>query len=166
MEHSVHPVDLVRPWRTATFVASAVAAIELVLLVVLGIALLGDRVADDVRGAAKSARAEAVKPPPPKTDGKPRLARTETSVLVLNGNGVTGAASEAADRLRALGYGVGGVGNATRNDHVRSTVMYRPGYRAEAARLARDLRVEVVAPLDGLRLDQLMGAHVVLVVAG
>ena len=166
MEHPVHRVDRVRPWRLATFLASAVAAVELVLLLVLGVALLGDRVAEDVRGAAQAERAEAVKPPPPKTDGKPRLARSETTVLVLNGNGVTGAAGEAAARLRALGYGVGGVGNAPRSDHSRSTVMYRPGYRAEAARLARDLRVRIVAPLDGLRVDQLMGAHVVLVVGG
>jgi hypothetical protein len=41
--------------------------------------------------------------------------------------------------------------------------MYRPGYAGEAARFARDLRVKIVSPLDGLRLKDLMGAHVALV---
>jgi hypothetical protein len=43
-------------------------------------------------------------------------------------------------------------------------VMYRPGYAAEGARLARDMRVRVVRPLDGMRPSQLLGAHVVLIV--
>jgi hypothetical protein len=43
--------------------------------------------------------------------------------------------------------------------------MYRPGYRGEALRLARDLRIKIVGPLDGLRIRDLMGAHVALVIA-
>jgi hypothetical protein len=42
--------------------------------------------------------------------------------------------------------------------------MYRPGYRAEAARLAKDVHTSIVAPLDGMRPAALMGAQVVLVV--
>ena len=42
--------------------------------------------------------------------------------------------------------------------------MYRPGYRGEALRLARDLRIRIVGPLDGIRTRELMGAHVALVV--
>jgi hypothetical protein len=41
--------------------------------------------------------------------------------------------------------------------------MYRPGYAPEAARLARDLHVKIVSPLDGLRTKDLMGAHVAIV---
>jgi hypothetical protein len=41
--------------------------------------------------------------------------------------------------------------------------MYRPGYAAEAARLAHDLHVRIVSPLDGMRPAQLMGAHLVLI---
>ena len=48
---------------------------------------------------------------------------------------------------------------------MRSVVMYRPGYRGEALRLARDLRIKIVGPLDGLRIGDLMGAHVAVVVA-
>jgi hypothetical protein len=56
------------------------------------------------------------------------------------------------------------VGNATRSDYRRSVVMYRPGYAPEAARFARDLRVKIVSPLDGLRQRDLMGAHVAVVI--
>jgi hypothetical protein len=95
----------------------------------------------------------------------PRLKRVDTSVMVLNGNGVPGAAHEAAARVRERGYSIGDVGNAKRTAYMRSVVMYRPGYRGEALRLARDLRIKIVGPLDGLRIRDLMGAHVALVIA-
>ena len=85
--------------------------------------------------------------------------------MVLNGNGVPGAAHEAASRVRTRGYSLGEVGNAKRTDFMRSVVMYRPGYRGEALRLARDMRIKIVGPLDGLRVRDLLGAHIVLVVA-
>jgi hypothetical protein len=164
------PVEvLVRPWRTATLVASAVAAVELVVILVAGVVLLGKPLTEKVRDAARDrtlgvpAAAPAKKPKI--GSSAPRLGRVETSVMVLNGNGVPGAAHEAAARVRARGYSIGEVGNAKRTDFMRSVVMYRPGYRGEALRLGQDLRVRIVGPLDGLRIRDLMGAHVVLVVA-
>ena len=166
MEHSIRPVELPHRWRTATLVACAAAAFELVLLIILAVALFGDSVSRSMRATAAEVEAASMRPPAPKpaNDGVPRLDRAETSVLVLNGNGRTGAAGAAADRLRARGYMIGGVGNAPRSDHTRSVVMYRKGYRAEALRLGRDLGVRIVGPLDGLPLSSLMGAHTVLVV--
>lgn len=154
------------PWRRATLVACLVAAVELVALVALGAMLLAEPVAQQVSKAAeRQVLAPVAKKPKPKpVAGKPVLSRAETSVLVLNGNGLPGAAAESADRVRAIGYTIGGVGNATRSDHTRSVVMYRAGHEAEAKRLARDLKVKVVGPLDGIRPGELMGAHVALVV--
>ena len=100
---------------------------------------------------------------PPAAPAKPKLARTETSVLVLNGNGVAGAAASTGELVRQKGYVIAAVGNAARSDYRRSVVMYRPGYAPEAARFARDLRVKIVSPLDGLRMKDLMGAHVAVV---
>jgi hypothetical protein len=91
-----------------------------------------------------------------------RLSRAQTSVLVLNGNGRSGAATAGAARLAGLGYVVGGVGDAPRR-LPRTTIMYRPGFRGEAERLARDLHVRVVGPLDGMREEQLLGAHLALI---
>jgi hypothetical protein len=171
VESSVAAVDLVRPWRTATLVAVAVAVVELIVLMVAGVALLAKPVAKEVQSAAAARDPLAIRPSPPppsrperEAADKPLLPRDETSVLVLNGNGRTGAAADAASRLHRAGYIVGGVGNAPRADYGKSVVMYRPGYRREAQRLARDLQIKIVGPLDGLRLKQLFGAHLALVV--
>jgi hypothetical protein len=164
------PVDvLVRPWRTATLVASAVAAVELVIILVAGVALVGKPLTEKLRDTARDRTLGVPAPAPAKKpkigSSVPRLQRVDTSVMVLNGNGVPGAAHEAAARVRARGYSIGEVGNANRTDYMRPVVMYRPGFRGEALRLARDLRIKIVGPLDGLRVRDLLGAHVVLVVA-
>ena len=64
--------------------------------------------------------------------------------------------------MRRLGYTIGTVGNAPRSDFTRTLVMFRRGYRREAVRLARDLKLKIVGPLDGLRPRDMMGAHVAL----
>ena len=66
--------------------------------------------------------------------------------------------------VRARGYLIGDVGDASRMDYSRALVMYRCGYAAERVRLAHDLHVHIVSPLDGMRPAQLMGAHLVLIV--
>jgi hypothetical protein len=173
VEHTFVAVDSSsRPWRTATLVAAAVAALELVLIVVLVIAVLGRPVAERVQQAAeRKVLAPAPKPkaePVPVREAEavaaPKLTRHETSVLVLNGNGLRGAAATAAAAVHSKGYVVGGVGNAERTNFTRSVVMYRKGFKPEAERLARDLGVKAVGPLDGLRAGDLMGAHVAYVV--
>jgi pyruvate/2-oxoglutarate dehydrogenase complex dihydrolipoamide acyltransferase (E2) component len=159
---------LVRPWRTATFVASAVAAVELFILVGFVVALFGGPALHWVQGsdgarAAKQQQTQAAAKQPAPPPAAPKLARTETSVLVLNGNGIAGAAASAGQLVRRKGYVVAEVGNAARSDYRRTVVMYRPGYQPEAARFARDLHLKIVSPLDGLRLKDLMGAHVAVV---
>ena len=156
------PLDaLVRPWRTATYVVTAVAAAELVVLVVAGIALLGKPLTRHVRAAAKE---EVLGVPDRKQQAPPALSRTRTRVVVLNGNGLAGAAGAAAERVSARGYPIARVGNASRTDHITSVVLYRPGRRAEGQRLARDFGIDVVGPLDGLRLRSIGRAHAVLIV--
>ena len=165
MEHSLPSPQVARPWRTATIVVAAVAAVELVALLALGLPMLGHAVAGTVEQAAK-ARVLAPKPAPAKAEPtvqKAALPRGETAVVVLNGNGRTGAAGAAADRVHELGYLVAGTGNAKRSDYRRTIVMYRPGRKAEGIRLAKDVRAKVVGPLDGIRQRDLMGAQVALI---
>jgi hypothetical protein len=168
VEHTFVAVESSRPWRTATLVAAAVAALELVLILVLVVAVLGRPVADRVQQAAERkvlAPAPQPKPAPASESiAAPKLTRSETSVLVLNGNGLRGAAATAAAVVHGKGYVVGGVGNAERTDFTRSVVMYRKGFEPEAERLAHDLGVKAVGPLDGLRAGDLMGAHLAFVV--
>ncbi|MFL6011144.1 MAG: LytR C-terminal domain-containing protein [Gaiellaceae bacterium] len=155
--------DLVRPWRRATIAVSAVAAIELMLLAGVAIVLLGNPLARHFRESAAAAAAPRVRASAPPPAKKPLLPRNQTSVMVLNGNGQAGAAHAAADRVSARGYLLGNVGNAP-SIIPHSLVMYRPGYTAEGRRLARDLRIRLVRPLDGMRPAQLLGAHVVLII--
>ncbi len=166
MEHSLTQMPELRsPWRTATLVASAIAAIELVVLLVVGVSLLAEPVARHVTQTAE-AKEYAVTPKrrPAAAVGAPAMARSQVSVIVLNGSGRTGAAAATAERTRTLGYTIGNVGNAPRMDYTRSLVMYRKGYAPEAQRLAKDLRLKIVGPLDGLRPAELLGAHVAVVV--
>ena len=171
MDHPVSAPDaLVRPCRTATLVASAPAPLALLILMVVGATLLANPVADEVRQAAEARVFAPIKPASakprlqPAKVGAPSLTRAETSVLILNGGGRTGAAAAQAASLEARGYTIGAVGNAPRSDYTRSLVMYRKGFAAEAARLAKDSKVKFVGPLDGLRAPDLKGAHVVLVI--
>jgi hypothetical protein len=154
--------DLIRPWRRATIAVSAVAALELIALAGVAIVLFGNPIANHFRESAAAAAT-----PPKRTAAtalakQPTLPRGETSVMVLNGNGQAGAAHAAADRVQARGYLLGDVGNAP-SITPHSLVMFRPGYEAEGRRLAHDLKVRIVRPLDGMRPAQLFGAHLVLI---
>jgi hypothetical protein len=166
MEHSfAPPLESVHQWRRAAFAAGAVAAVELVVLVGIGAKVVVPKIADHLHTAAAHKVLDVPAPLRPKTvpPGKPKLARSETSVTVLNGNGRAGAASEGSARINKLGYIIGSVGNAQRSDYRSTVVMFRPGYRAEGARLGRDLHVKNVAPLDGIKARDLMGAHLAVI---
>jgi len=165
VDHSFPAPDAVRPWRTATLVATGFAAVELVILLAIAVVALGRPLvhhhAAAARTAASAAPAHTIVAPAPT---KPRLARADLEVEILNGNGRQGAAASEASTVRGLGYVVGNVGNAARADYTRSVVMYRRGYRAEGLRLGRDLGIRAVGPLDGLHPSDLMGAHLAVVI--
>lgn len=165
------PDALIRPWRTATLVASLVAAAELILLLVAAVLLLAKPLSHAVRRQAEAAAfstaaKKTVKPIRHVAPfaAKARLPRSRTSVWVLNGNGRNGAAGAEAARLRSRGYPIRGTGNASRTDYATTVVMYRPGFRGEGLRLAHDMRLKAVGPLDGLRSAALHGAKLVVLV--
>ncbi len=163
-----HSEALVQPWRRATLVTGTVAVVELALLVVAGLFLFARPLAHEARTQAVVRHTAAAKPHPVRRDAavkpKPRklLPRVRTTVMVLNGNGRAGAAAEEAALVRTRGYPVGLVGNAPRGS-ARTVVMYRPGYAPEARRLAHDLGLSYVAPLDGMRVTALHGAKALIV---
>ena len=70
-------------------------------------------------------------------------------MLVLNGNGVSGAAGTEATAILAHDYRHAIPGDASQLTYARSLVLFRPGWQREAERLARDVRIPAVAPLDG-----------------
>ncbi|MEI7761346.1 MAG: LytR C-terminal domain-containing protein [Thermoleophilia bacterium] len=170
-----HNEQLIRPWRTAAFVAASVAAVELLVLVIIGGALIAKsssatanrpvhKAAVAHTTAAKTTSRAPVAKPRRAAVPAARLARGRISVLVLNGNGRQGAAAATAARVSRRGYRVGGVANASSSDFTRSLVMYRRGFEGEGRRLAHDLGIPIVGPLDGMRAAQLHGAHAVVVI--
>jgi LytR cell envelope-related transcriptional attenuator len=162
--------ELIRPWRTATLVASLVAALELVLLLGLAAVFVAKPLAHSLQHHAETvayapAKKKAFTPPVPKkvVVGKAKLSRAKTGVLVLNGNGRAGAAAAEATKLHSLGYPVSGTGNARRLDYATTVVLYRKGFQAEAARLARDLKITVTGPLDGMSTSALHGGKLAVI---
>jgi hypothetical protein len=164
------------PWRTATAVASTIAAVELVGLVVIGAFVL----AHPFRHHAKSTAAATIPRPAarhvvthrhvvpvPQKDrvsvtSHPLRPRARVRVLVLNANGVQGAAHIEAARLQGLGYPIGGAANAPSHHYARSMVMFVPGYLKEARRLAHETKIALVAPVDGLTKSALSGSRLVV----
>jgi hypothetical protein len=160
VEHAV-PFEAVRPWRTAAILASGVAALELLALIVAGTVLLGHSIAS--HGARAATKPAAIKPAATEPPRQAALPRAKTRVVVLNGNGEAGAAAAEATAVRARGYKIGAVGNAPRATQGPTLVMYRPGFAAEAHRLGRDAGIGVVTALDGLKPSSLRRAQLVIV---
>jgi LytR cell envelope-related transcriptional attenuator len=167
-------MEFVRPWRTATLVAASVAVLELVLLVIAGFVLLSRTVAPQVHAAAVQAAVAPARTPAatrasakakPAAPARPLLPRAKTGVLILNGNGVQGAAAQAATVVRARGYLVTDTKNAPRTGYATWHLMAAPGYAHEAMRFARDIDLASarVGPLDGMTPKQLHGAKLVLI---
>jgi hypothetical protein len=157
------------PWRTATVVVGVVAAIELVALIGIG----ATRLAAPLRAHATAPVTHSAAPTPThhvrsvaSVPSHPLRLRAKLSVLVLNGNGVNGAAGSEATSLQTLGYGSSRSEDAPRHDYARSMVLYVPGYVQEARRLAHDAQVAIVAPVDGIRNAQLKGSQLVVVLGG
>lgn len=162
--------DLSRPfpWRAATAVAAAIAALELLGLVVLGAILLARPIHHQAVRAAAVQRAAVVHRPIAHARHAHRLPahtllpRSRMSVLVLNGNGVNGAAARESARLSSLGYRIDGSRDAARHDYARSMVMYVPSFAHEAHRLAHDTGIRLVTPVDGMTPRVLRGVKLVV----
>lgn len=170
MDHSlVTPLDY-GP-RRLTVLLGTLAAVEALVILAAAVVLLAKPIAGHLRHAAVQQATASLMPKTPKTGpttpaGKPQLARTKTSVLILNGNGVTGAAAAASASVKQLGYPIKAVGNAPRSDYPQSVVMYKRGFRPEGMRLGRDLHVKIVGPLDGIRVGEMHRAQLAYVIGG
>jgi hypothetical protein len=160
------PIPTSFPWRSATFVVGAIAAVELVALIaVLALHFAPNAVAR-AAGPAKAQHARPVRhlaKTVAALPSHPLRARSRVQVLVLNGNGMQGAASTEAARLQSAGYRIGGAQNAQRHDYARSMVLYVPGWVKEAQRLARDAGIKLVAPVDGLTPAKLKASKAVVI---
>ena len=178
-----HPVEYepLQPWRIAAMVATGIAAVELFILLLIGF-LVGAKAFSDKTETATIAAIKREVPKAAQTQAssgqqKPAeasqkkeapkvLPRGRTSVVILNGNGIPGAAAVNADKAHSLHYVITATGNAPSTDFARSMVMFRPGFKPAAQRLAKDMGVKAVTPLDGITKGDLQGAQLALIVGG
>jgi hypothetical protein len=133
VEHA-HPLDRPFPWRTLALAASVLA------LGAGSVVALVDRPAATGAEPSSSRHGPALPPLRP---------RSRISVLVLNGNGISGVAGTKATSILALGYRHAIPSDAPQLDYARSVVLFRTGWQREAERLARDSGIGAVATLDG-----------------
>lgn len=166
MEYA-EPLPRPFPWRAATLVAVALATVEFVVLIVVGAFLLARPIHHDAATAPATTTPVAhtrvaAHVHPVRVTAHALLPRTHVSVLVLNGNGIAGAAARMAGQLHGLGYRIGGKRNAQRHHYARSIVMYVPSYAREAQRLAHDTGIRLVSPVDGLTPHMLRGVKLVV----
>jgi len=119
-----------------------------------------------VTHVVKKTATHAAAPPAKPKHHKPALpAPAKTPVMVLNANGVAGAAGAVAGKLNAYGYPTPVVTNA-RQRGVPPTIMYAPGYGAAARAVARKIgHILYVTPLDGVKPSELHGAKLVVYVS-
>ena len=140
MEHA-HPIHRNVSWHGAAAALAVLVAVALAGLGAWALAhrLLGTR-PEPGSGHVQKRQSSA---------GAVLRTRAATSVLVLNGNGLAGAAGGVSSRLLADGYRDAPATNAQVMTYARSLVLYRPGWEREAKRLAKDAHIKAVAPLDG-----------------
>ena len=157
MEH-VQPLNRPFPWRTAALAAGIVALAELTAL----LALAGAHVFHVHHATASPAASTSLAGPVAKTVVHPLRPRSRISVLVLNGNGVSGAAGTEATQLLARGYRHSVPADA-QSTYAQSVVLFRPGWQREAQRLARDVGIRTATPLDVRLPGSDRGYQVVLI---
>lgn len=146
MEH-VQPFSRPFSSRPTTFALLMLVAVSLMVVgaLVLLFRATGTRPVSDT-GQASERQIAAT---PPAQPLPPPRSRSRSSVLVLNGNGISGAAGTEATALLGRGYAHAIPTDATSSDYARSMVLFRPGWEREAERLAHDAGIRTVAPLDG-----------------
>jgi hypothetical protein len=183
MDHSLdHSVEYepLQPWRAAAMIATGVAAVELFLLLLIGFVLGAKAFSDktetatiaaikrEVPQAAQTQTSNEQKPAESaqKKEEPKVLPRSKTSVVILNGNGIPGAAAVNADKAQSMHYIITATGNAPSTDFARSMVMFRPGFKPAAQRLAKDMGIKAVTPLDGITKGDLQGAQLALIIGG
>lgn len=93
--------------------------------------------------------------------------RADITLVVLNGTSTTGLAAQTAGEAEGLGYSGVTTGNAPTSSSP-SIAYFRPGQRAAAQRVARDLQVKAVQqlPASGTLADAAPDSADVVVVLG
>ncbi len=140
-------------WRRAVSRVSQPRVLGLIALaaVILGIAAIfgSERILSNGEGTSHSPKAQKVVP-------------ANVTVAVLNGTSVPGLAAKVGDDVQANDFKLGTESNS-RHPFDQTVVMYEPHQRAAAQKVAHDLGVNPVQPIDRQTQQAANGANVVVI---
>lgn len=78
--------------------------------------------------------------PTPAPTSQPVLNRSDWSLEILNGSGVTGAAKKLADKIQPLGYPVVKTGNADKDNYSRTQILVKKSLQDKVELIIADLK--------------------------
>jgi hypothetical protein len=140
-------------WRRFATRVSQPRVLGLIALgaVILGLAGLfgSERLLNDNGGTAESPKPGAIVP-------------QDVTVAVLNGTSVPALGAKVATDVEVNDFALGNVGNS-RKEYDQTVVMYEQGQRKAARKVAHDLGVEPVQPIDRQTQQEADGADVVVI---
>lgn len=134
--------------------AALVALFAVMLVVVGGAGYLLLSGSDDASGGGGKQAAAKKKPVPP----------SEVEVAVLNGTAVPGLAATFGDMVEGKGFELGAVGNSD-SSFSDSVVMFAPGNKPEAERVAKALQIDEVEQMSD-EVEAVVEGAKVAVIAG
>lgn len=117
--------------------------IIILILILCGGYFIGKklRVASRVRNVIQPTPSATSTPSPtPSPVSQPVLNRSDWSLEILNGSGVTGAARKVADKIQALGYPVTKTGNADKDNYSVTQILVKSDLQSQVELVVADLR--------------------------
>ncbi len=131
-------------WRSLALIGAAVVVIG------GGVTVAALNVFGGDSGNTKAAQAKQLRP-------------ADVEVAVLNGTAVPGLAARFGDKIERKGFKLGAVTNSA-SSYSRSVVMFRTGFRPEAEKVAKDLKIDRVRPMTSDIANVSAGASVSVVI--
>ncbi len=107
--------------------------------------------------------ATATPVPTPIPTTKPALDKSEWSLEILNGSGITGAAKKVADKVQSLGYPVIKTGNADKETYRETEILVKKELKDKIDLVIADLKDTVkIASVAGELKDSTASARIIL----
>ena len=131
--------------------SSLIALFVVVIAIVGGVAYLLVS-GDDEGGSGGNSKQAAAKVKPGEID-----------VTVLNGTSVAGLAATFGDEVESKGFNLGAVTNSS-SSFEESVVMFKPGHKMEARKVAKQLGIAKLQPMNGEIQSVSAGADVAVIV--
>lgn len=101
--------------------------------------------------------------PEPTPTNKPVFDKSDWSLEILNGSGVTGAAKKIAERLQTFGYPVVKTGNADKDNYSQTQIFIKKSLQDRAELIIADLKdIIKIASVAGELQDSTASARIII----